>query len=121
MMIPSSNKAVIDLSDLAEMRAMDVALLNSIIDQYLLDIPPHLAVLQKAVLQKELELIRQEAHFFRGSSANFRAAAFIDICAKIETQARAGHFEGLEFLMEQFMEALKKVQHALVAAKEPTA
>ena len=110
-----------DLSDLADIRDADASLLKSIIDQYLMDIPGHLEAMQKAQTLGDAEAIRQQAHFFRGSSANFKAKAFVDVCNRMETQARAGTLQDMAMMMCEFMQELGRVREALEAEKQKCA
>jgi len=117
----SGEEPIIDLSELADMRAVNIVLFNAVIDQFLSDAAPHLLLIENAFAERNAEELRQQAHFFRGSSANFRAKAFGLICARIENQARAGDLTGMAGLLQEFKRELARIEDALNGAKEPNA
>jgi len=111
----------VDLNELVDIRDADASLFKSIIDQYLMDIPGHVEALQKAQVQRDAEAIGQQAHFFRGSSANFRANAFVDVCGRMETQAHSGNLQNMTVLMNEFTRELQRVREALEAEQRKCA
>jgi len=59
-----------------------------LLETYLMDSDAKLLALKDAFEQKELEVIREVSHGFKGSSLNIGAHPLAGICAKIEDYSR---------------------------------
>ncbi|GJL62468.1 MAG: hypothetical protein NPIRA04_11220 [Nitrospirales bacterium] len=88
----------VDLQVLSELRALggndDPNFFASVIEQFLADIPRHLAGIRKAIDDHDAESLMKTAHAFKGSCRNVGAKPLADICFLLEQLGREGTTEG---------------------------
>ncbi|MEW6572968.1 MAG: ATP-binding protein [Bacillota bacterium] len=94
----SSEPEAVDAGVLEGLRKLQVEdgpdIVSQLIDIYLSDTPPRLAVLRQAVAEKDTSALFQAAHSLKSSSANIGALRLAAICRDLESMGRAGAIEG---------------------------
>ncbi|WP_454064191.1 response regulator [Candidatus Nitrospira salsa] len=87
----------VDMQVLNELRALggddDPNFLATVIEQFLSDIPRHLAGIRKAIEDHDAESLMKAAHAFKGSCRNVGAKPLADACFILEQLGREGKTE----------------------------
>jgi HPt (histidine-containing phosphotransfer) domain-containing protein len=98
----------------------DAELLREMIGLFLLDMPMHLAELERAIANDESVALQRAAHTFRGAAGNFGAEAAIALLVRLEQLGRerrfpeAGRtFAELEVEAGQLKLSLARVRHGV--------
>jgi PAS domain S-box-containing protein len=94
------------------------ALLAEVIDTFLRLAPVRLNALMKAARRKDAAALERAAHSFLGSCANLGATRMAELCARLETRARAGSADGARGLVEELQGEYARVKSALVSRRE---
>jgi CheY-like chemotaxis protein len=120
--VPSALKlqGPLDGSVLDQLLAIDEdgALLVEVIDTFLRIAPVRLSSLARAASKKDAGALERAAHSFLGSCANLGAARMAEICAALETRARAGSADRAVALVEDLQAEYTRVKPALEERRE---
>lgn len=92
----SDNHKTVDATMLSSLKELLGDKFNQLITVYIQDSTDRFDRLKSAWESQDLLIIKDEAHGIKGSSRNIGANSLADICAEIETLARAGQSDGFE-------------------------
>ena len=102
------------LQDLRELGGDDdPEFLQSLIEQFLTNLPNHVAGIQKAITNQDPEALMKAAHGCKGSCRNMGAVVLAEVCMALETMGRENTIEGAQALHAQFELEISRVQTAL--------
>jgi PAS domain S-box-containing protein len=96
-------------------------LLVEVVDTFLRIAPVRLSTLGRAAQKRDSKALERAAHSFLGSCANLGAGTMADLCAQLETRARAGSTDGAASLVLALQEEFARVKPALEARRERVA
>lgn len=113
-----SSNSIIDWSYLHQISDHDEAFERELLQTYVAIIPKHLEIIQAAIAENNAQIIEQEAHFIRGSSANSGAIAMEVSASSLEEQAKLGELQHAPNLLAELTENLKQIQ-TLIKLKQP--
>ncbi|MGB0910155.1 MAG: response regulator, partial [Nitrospirales bacterium] len=107
----------LDMDILNELRELggdeDPEFLNSVINQFLDDIPRHLTGIREAIEQEDTDALMKAAHGFKGSCRNIGATPLADACFALEQLGRGGSIEGADLIIGQLEAEESRVRVAL--------
>ena len=113
----SSPVGPVDHSVLAKLRGAgtgeDLRFLNSLIEQFLKDLPTYLAAIQDAVQRAAPEALEHAAHNLKASSGILGALAMADQCATMTRLGQAGSVEGADPILRSLREEADRVRRIL--------
>lgn len=102
------------LQDLRELGGEDdPEFLNSIIEQFLIDLPTHAAAIQDAMTRQDAQALMKAAHALKGSCRNIGATILSEVCGTLETMGRENRLEGIQELQTQMESEIPRMQAAL--------
>ena len=114
----------LDAQMLNELRALggedDPDFLESVIQQFLEDIPRHLNGIRQAINNHDAEELMKAAHGFKGSCRNIGATPLADLCFSLEQLGRSGATEGAAPILIQLEAEESRVQSALHSETQST-
>jgi CheY-like chemotaxis protein/HPt (histidine-containing phosphotransfer) domain-containing protein len=87
--------------------------LGEIVEQYLTHGEKGLHELRRVLSAGDVESLERAAHTLKGASANVGASAMVELCAALETTARAKELSEANGLMERADREFARVQDAL--------
>jgi two-component system sensor histidine kinase/response regulator len=87
--------------------------LGEIVQQYLTHGEKGLHELRRVLTEGDVESLERAAHTLKGASANVGASAMVELCAALETSARAEELDAANGLMERADREFARVQDAL--------
>ena len=91
----------------------DLEFLNSVIDQFLEDLPRLLDGIRQAIDHHDAEELMKAAHGFKGSCRNIGAHPLADVCFALEKFGREGSTEATPELLSRLNMEEARVQLAL--------
>jgi HPt (histidine-containing phosphotransfer) domain-containing protein len=100
---------VFDLSLLMSNFPEDKGLIHNLLNDFCEYLPDKLSALKVAFAKNDANLIRDEAHALKGSSANMGAIAMQKIAREIEKRAKSGDIAAIEALIKQLDEQSETV------------
>jgi PAS domain S-box-containing protein len=103
----------VNLSHIKEIVEDDPETLNELINIYLDDTAHHMAAIESAVLKKDAELIKKEAHSMKGASANIGADRMKKYCASLEKIGASGDIEPAAGILDDLKSEFKQVKKYL--------
>lgn len=101
------------MKELEAMQDGDPEFLKDLIKIYLEDAPQRVEQMEKALKQKDGELLRREAHTLKGSSSHFGADRLVDACLQLEHAARDLDWAESETLVSSVRREFGQVEQAL--------
>jgi HPt (histidine-containing phosphotransfer) domain-containing protein len=84
---------IIDRSVLADLRAIDEALVRDVVTIFADDAPRQIAALRAALATREARAVERAAHRLKGTASGVGAVALAAAAATLEHAARAGDLE----------------------------
>ena len=108
-----SGLKILDLTYLAEAADGDVAFIDEILGDYLVEMARLLTELDQLLDGSEIPTLIRSAHTIKGASANVGAARVRDIAAKLEAQANKGSLDGGESLVNLIRQEVARVKELL--------
>jgi CheY-like chemotaxis protein len=98
---------------------VDGALLRSMVDAFVRELPANLTFLQDAVRDANSSAVRRRAHRLRGSAGNLGATILAALCGQLEELGHAGQLDGAPALLGELETAAERAASALRAARTP--
>jgi PAS domain S-box-containing protein len=111
--VPESSLDVFNPADLLDRIGGNAAAFDKLIAMFQASTPKHLAAMQSALAEGNLERIRQEAHSLRGAAANMSASNTSNVARQIENAAVSGDAASVGPLLEQLNRELDRVHREL--------
>lgn len=105
-----SGLKILDLTYLAEAADGDVAFIDEILADYLVEMARLLSELDQLLDGSEIRTLIRSAHTIKGASANVGAARVRNIAAKLEAQANKGSIDGGESLVNLIRQEVARVK-----------
>ena len=84
----------VDLEALQELQDILGEDFKVLLETFTRDSEARLKLIAEGVEKGDAALVREQAHSFKGSSANLRATPLSALCETLECRAREGHLEG---------------------------
>lgn len=81
------------VAGLRDLNPEDPNFLRELIDMFLDDIPLRFAEIERALANKDSQLLTRAAHTIKGSGSNFGAAGLTRISLEMEHQGKASQFD----------------------------
>ena len=120
----SAPQAPIDEQTLEELRTLagedDPDFLESLIDQFLDDLPRHLENILRSIQQQDSSSLTKAAHTCKGSSRYVGAFALSDLCAQLETCSRNQDLSTAEQHLSNLRAEIHRVTHTLQSLRSRT-
>ncbi len=91
----------------------DPEFFNSVIEQFITDLPSHVAAIHTAILQEDPQALMKAAHACKGSCRNIGAQVLAEICLALEELGRVSTVAGALVLQEQIEAELPRLQTML--------
>ena len=88
---------------------------------YLVEARTTVAQLREAVAKGDASMVRDRAHYLKGSSMMLGAQEVSQGCAALEAMGRDSNLTGAEAVLEDVLTALKKVEAVLTEVVGPAA
>jgi HPt (histidine-containing phosphotransfer) domain-containing protein len=111
----------LDQATLANLRELggdeDPGFLNSIIDQFLQDVPRHIEAIEQAMTQGNPDALVKAAHSFKGGCGNMGAQPLAALCLKLEEMGRHGTVVGSEVVFSKIQDEWNRLEKALQTEK----
>jgi len=85
-----SEKTPLDVTTLLEQFAGNRVLAQTMIDHFKQAVPGQLRQIEKALDNKDMEIVRKEAHKIKGGAGSIAAFVLMDVARRLEDAARAG-------------------------------
>ena len=104
---------VVDTTILNELSMIDPAIVVDLVHAFVSDVPHRIVALQRAVSEKSGNDILREAHGLKGGACAVGGIRLAELCAAIETDACAGHFEDAAARATALMTAFVELKQAL--------
>ncbi len=101
---------ILDLTYLAEAADGDVAFIDEILGDYLVEMAKYLADLDEQFQKKEIQTLVRSAHTIKGASANVGATRVRETAAKLESQAKKGLLESGGPLIQMLHQEVGRVK-----------
>ncbi len=98
----------------------DPEFLHSVIEQFLTDLPHHVAAIQTAISQHDAHALMKAAHACKGNCRQVGATVLAEICLELETMGRTSAVEGILPLQTQLEAEIPRVESALQYELETT-
>ncbi len=126
--IPESEPAItipsIDPQTLQELRSLggedDPEFVNSVIEQFLTDLPNHAAAIRSAISQQDPQALMKAAHACKGSCRNMGALVLAEICLALESLGQTSTVDGALAWEVQLEAEIPRLQIALQRELEKT-
>ncbi len=120
---PADNqeKALLDLAQLAQIRALDrggASVLGRIITLFLESAPDQIAAIRAALQDGDSARVRAVAHPLKSASANLGAAQFSKLCGQLEMRGKEGQLAGATEDLAVLEREFEGVRRALLALPE---
>ena len=112
---PQPRNIIFSKQELMERLLDDQELFDTIIKDFLEDMPKQVAAFQEAVMQNNTDLAANIAHTIKGAAANFGAPVFSDLASEAEQAAQKGDQPELDRLLPQIEEAFVQLKFELKA------
>ena len=84
---------VIDRAVLEDLSAIDPAIVVDLVHAFVSDVPHRIVALERSAAERSGNDILREAHGLKGGACAIGAVRLAELCAAIETDACAGHFD----------------------------
>jgi PAS domain S-box-containing protein len=104
---------VFNPADLLDRIGGNATAFDKLIAMFQASTPKHMAAMQSALAEGNLERLRQEAHSLRGAAANMSAANTANVSRQIENTAVSGDAASIGPLLEQLNRELDRVHREL--------
>ena len=111
--------AWVERSSLEMLRSVDPsgALVDRVVDAYLLDLPARVEAMQSALGSDDLSALRSAAHALKSSSGNVGAGRLAELLKQLEIAADSGETAVAAGVLAEFGEAVPAVVAALGALR----
>jgi len=110
-----NHEAVVNESELRQLRTDMGFGIGMIIDTYLNELPGQIDTIRQAIEAGDGDTLRRNGHRLKGASRSVAAAPLGDICFQLEQLGQQDNFEAAKALFEAFTQAVTAVQQALAA------
>ena len=114
-----SEKDLLDRNVLAGLRELQAEgepdILNELIELFLEEAPPQLAVLREAIEGGDARTVERVAHTLKGSSGNMGAMRMAAVCAELEKVGGSGELRRAPELLERLEVEFDRAHQALNA------
>ncbi|MGD8176768.1 Hpt domain-containing protein [Marinimicrobium sp. ARAG 43.8] len=84
-----------------------------LIETFLSDSEDRIRQLQRAIASGEADMVRRQAHSFKGSCHNIGAERLGNLCAGMEQRGRDGELDGLEQLLVEIQNEFSRLKPML--------
>lgn len=108
--MPDSHPKILDLTYLAEAADGDVAFIDEILGDYLVEMAHLLSELDSLIESSEFPAVVRSAHTIKGASANVGATRVRETATKLEAQANQGSVVDGESLVNLLRQELARVK-----------
>lgn len=108
--MPDSHPKILDLTYLAEAADGDVAFIDEILGDYLVEMAHLLSELDSLIEGSEFPAVVRSAHTIKGASANVGATRVRETATKLEAQANQGSVVDGESLVNLLRQELARVK-----------
>jgi CheY-like chemotaxis protein/HPt (histidine-containing phosphotransfer) domain-containing protein len=115
--IPVPTEMIFDKEDLIRRVMGDDHFALELAVEFLKDLPRRRSLLKSAILRREPEAVRQEAHALKGSATNLSAPALREISCRIEAAAATGKTETAHHLLRELDSQIQNFKNALILSK----
>ena len=115
--IPVPTQMIFDKAALINRVMGDEGFARELAVQFLKDLPRRRSLLKTAIIQRDAEAVRLEAHSLKGSATNLSAPALREISYRIETAAAAGKTETAHHLLRELDSQIQHFKNALILSK----
>lgn len=89
------------------------AVLNELIDSFLVDAPAALTAMRAALQTNDITSLHRAAHTLKSNASDFGALELADLCRELEAKATAGDVDGADELVNAAAEAYAAVETVL--------
>lgn len=115
--IPVPMEMIFDKEALIQRVMGDENFARELAVEFLKDLPRRRALLKSAILRREAEAARQEAHSLKGASTNLSAPALREISSRLEQAAATGKTDSTHHLLRELDSQIQHFKNALILSK----
>lgn len=115
VVLPGPDTPIIDESRLMEEFGGDTEILAELRDLFMEHAPPLYESMRQAMVDQNLEVIARDAHSLKGACATYGAQRIAMVCKVIELAAKAGDWDEVSNLQNQFVAEFEQTMAAVGA------
>ena len=101
---------VVDLEAIRAVYPKNPELIRELVEIYLAEVPPRMALLAQAVPEKDNDKILQLAHLLKGMSGNLSISLLQERFLELEMMAREKNLDGSETLFSEISDLFDRVK-----------
>ena len=91
----------------------DKELLDELLNMFIADYPKKIEEIEKAIKNKNFEMLREIAHSLKGASGNLGLTEIYELCLKLENMGKEKDLSNAEDVLDRLKEELSKLRRIL--------